>query len=108
MFARERAGRTPRELAVKVRDDSLQTQEKLKDGSLQLKIADASREIDLIIRLLTDAESKKADIHPSAAEEPRSISQRGNFSKQMRTLQSVALGNALTGIYRCFISIADF
>lgn len=104
MFARERAGRTPRELAVKLRDDSIQALEKLKDGSSQLKIEDASRgDFDLIMRLLADAESKRVDIR----EEPRSIVQKGNFAKEMKKRQLAALGNALTGIYCCFIPITD-
>lgn len=115
MFSREEAGQTPRELAVKIRDESIQAQETLNDGSLQSKIAEASRgDMDSIIRLLTDAESKRVDvaaqetIAASAAEEPRSIARRGNFAKQMTTLQSAALGNALTGKYYCFIPITDF
>jgi len=105
VFARDRAGRTPRELTVKVRDENIQAQEKLRDGSLQLKFAESSRgDFDLVLRLLTDAESKKVDIPAAAAEEPRSTVQRGNVAKQMKALQSAALGNALTGIYYCFMS----
>lgn len=101
VFARELAGRTPRELAVKVRDDTIQTQELMKDGISVSRISDASRgDFDLIIRLLEDVESKTVDIHKSAAEESRSIVQRGNVFKPLKTLQSTALGNALTGIHR--------
>jgi hypothetical protein len=100
VFARVRAGRTPREIAVEVRDDGNRVQEALK----------VSRgDIDLTIRLLVDAESKSVDLaaqekgHKSAAEEPRSTVQSSNFSKQKKTLSSVTLGNALTGIYCCSI-----
>lgn len=97
MFARELAGRTPRELAVKVRDDSIHTQESMNDGISVSRISEASRgDFDLIIRLLEDAESKTVDTHKSAAE---SIVQRSNVFKPLKTLQSTALGNALTGIH---------
>ena len=98
MFARERGGRTPREIAVEVREDSNHVQEAFKVPR---------GDIDLTIRLLADAESKGVDIaaqekdQKSAAGDPATTVPSNNFGKQKKTLCSVALGNALTGMYCC-------
>lgn len=110
-LSHEREGRTPRELAVKIRDDCNQPPEAVK----------ANRgDIDLTIQLLTDAESKYSDtsVHekghkssktsyssaPALGDIGESRSSVPNKLGKSKSLGSVALGNALTGLNCCFIA----